>query len=198
LEVGCGEGSNLLYLRERLPGVQLFGADFAEAKVKLVHTADATCGAVCADATRLPFAGAQFDVVLYRDLLHHVHWARDEVVREGLRVVKPGGVLVVVEPNGRRLLNRVFRWLYAAERGSADTTPEQLLALGQRHGQARIEYIEATLLVRAVGFVLGWPPDRRQALLRPLYALASIWEKLIEAVIPRRRWAYLMMLVEAA
>ncbi len=52
---------------------------------------------LCADATQLPSRRDHFEIVLCRDLLHHVNWARDAVVREALRVLRRGGILVVLE-----------------------------------------------------------------------------------------------------
>jgi SAM-dependent methyltransferase len=51
-----------------------------------------------ADATRLPFPSNSFDVVTCQTLLIHVPAAR-AVVDEFLRVLRPGGLLAVAEPN---------------------------------------------------------------------------------------------------
>jgi SAM-dependent methyltransferase len=193
LEVGCGEGSNLLYLQRRLPDLELVGIDFSLEKVRFLGRSCPRSKAVCSDATSLPFGRRQFDVVLYRDLLHHVSWAREKVLTEGLRVLRNDGVVIVFESNGRTLLNRLFQRLYPAERGMRDSTPAQLLALGSRLGRPTIEHVEASFLVRALGFVVGWPEDAGRWLIRPLYMLARGCERLIECLIPRHCWSYMMM-----
>jgi len=55
---------------------------------------------VCGDATSLPFPDASFDVVTMFDVLEHV--PRDEAAAaEALRVLRPGGFLLVSSPNER-------------------------------------------------------------------------------------------------
>lgn len=193
LEVGCGEGSNLLYLQHLRPDLQLIGLDFSIEKVRLMAEHCPRSKAVCSDAASLPFGEGQFDGVLYRDLLHHVSWSRDKVLTEGLRVLKRDGVVIVFESNGGTLLNRVFRWLHPAERGMRDSTFSRLLALGSRLGKPSIQYVEASFLLRALGFVFGWPEGRGRWLIRPFYVFAGIWERLVERVVPTRRWSYMMM-----
>lgn len=193
LEVGCGEGSNLLYLRERLPGTTFVGMDFSVEKVRFLQENCPWSLAVCGDARSLPFDEALFDVVLFRDLLHHVNWAREAVLREGLRVIKPQGVVIVLESNGRTLLNRTFQLLHPAERGLTDSTRGNLLALGRRVGRPTIRHVEASFLVRAIGYLLGWREDARRWLLGPLYRLAQAWERLLESILPEHRWTYMMM-----
>lgn len=195
LEVGCGEGSNLMYLQERLGGLEFVGLDFSFEKTRFLDLHCAPSKAVCGDATQLPFGAGQFDVVLYRDLLHHVNWARDRVLSEGLRVVSQEGVLIVVESNGRTFLNRVLQWLCPAERGLKDSTRPRLLALGNSLGKPTIEHVEASFLVRGLGFVVGWPDHVARWLIWPAYALAYACERVVEWVAPRHSWSYMMMFI---
>lgn len=53
---------------------------------------------VCADATALPFPDGSFDVVTMFDLLEHVE-ADDAAAAEALRVLRPGGIVLVSSPN---------------------------------------------------------------------------------------------------
>lgn len=52
------------------------------------------------DAERLPFASDSFDMVTCQTLLIHLHDV-SAVLREMLRVLKPGGLLTVAEPNNQ-------------------------------------------------------------------------------------------------
>jgi SAM-dependent methyltransferase len=99
LSVGCGwrPGRHLFPSPEwRMVGVD---ADADKAAAALAH------GVVDesrqARAGELPFEDASFDVVLYRQVLHHVAFQQplEPVVEEAARLLRPGGALVVVEPN---------------------------------------------------------------------------------------------------
>ena len=193
LEVGCGEGGVIAYLRQRRPDARYFGLDFSEEKVRFLEEHCRHATSVCGDALCLPFGADAFDAVIYRDVLHHVNWAREQVVAEGLRVLRQGGVVIVLESNGRTLLNRLFQLLYPAERGLRNSTWAELTAMGTRMGRATIEYVEASFLVRAIGFVVGWPEGPGAWLVRPLYAAARMWEAIVERLAPRSSWTYMMM-----
>ena len=54
-------------------------------------------GFVCGDATHLPFAETSFDAVTMFDLLEHVA-AHEQVAAEALRVLRPGGIVMVSTP----------------------------------------------------------------------------------------------------
>lgn len=198
LEVGCGEGGNLHYLSREIPGASLVGMDFSFEKAVYLGAAVPGAGAVCGDATRLPFASASFDLVLCRDLLHHVNWDRDGVIAEALRVTREGGAVAVLETTGTALINRLFYSLYPAERGIRDSNPETLLALGQRHGECHLQKVEASFLVRAMAFVLGPPRGVFGPLVSGLYGLGSAWEGAVRKWLPERRWIYNMVIIRHA
>lgn len=62
---------------------------------------------VTADAQRLPFEDASFDLVIAGSMLHHAS-SPTRVIREMARVRRPGGTLVIIEPNRRNPLT----WLH--------------------------------------------------------------------------------------
>lgn len=65
--------------------------------------AKALCCPVAATVERLPFADGTFARVLVVDALHHFADQR-QAIRELVRVLQPGGRLVIEEPDLRRLL----------------------------------------------------------------------------------------------
>ena len=195
LDLGCGEGSGLGFLRQRLPHAAFTGVDFSFAKVRHMARAYPETSAVCADATRLPFGQESFDLVMLRDLLHHVDFARETVVAEAWRVLRPGGVLAILETDGRHPLNRIFRLLVPVERGMANSTPLQLRALLAPHGPCRLDHVEPSLGLRAVGFVLGWPSGFGRLPARLIYGAVWSWERLMAAAWPRTLWPGMLLTV---
>ena len=65
---------------------------------------------VLADAARMPFGPASFDLVVSNHTLEHFT-ALDATIREIGRVLKPAGVLYVAVPDGSTFTDRVYRWL---------------------------------------------------------------------------------------
>jgi SAM-dependent methyltransferase len=98
LEVGCGEGSNLAALAG--PGRRFVGCDLSGLALRLARASapdDGSCTLVRGEGEALPFADGTFDAVLGISLLEHLP-APDGVVEEMIRVLVPGGMLLLVSP----------------------------------------------------------------------------------------------------
>jgi ubiquinone/menaquinone biosynthesis C-methylase UbiE len=99
LDVGCGTGRTLAQLAVAIPGQQLFGVDLspfylAEARELLADVPETSL--VVENAEKLPYRDGYFDVVTSTYLLHELpRRARRKVVAEMVRVLAPGGRLVL-------------------------------------------------------------------------------------------------------
>lgn len=127
LDVGCGSGRHTARAHE-LPGVFIVGVDLntddlrqARARLELHDSLGAHGGGawelLAGDVIRLPFRRDCFDLVICSEVLEHIH-AHRAAVAELIRVLKPGGDLVVSVP--RRLPERICWALsddYAHEEG---------------------------------------------------------------------------------
>ncbi len=60
------------------------------------------------DAMRLPFRDGSFDLIVSAAFLHHVPGRENEVLRECVRILAPGGRLVGYDPSARCVQNRIF------------------------------------------------------------------------------------------
>jgi SAM-dependent methyltransferase len=109
LDVGAGSGVVGETIAELFPGKSVVGVDVAHnplpgLRIPLLQF----------DGTRLPFADASFDCVLFCNVLHHVQPpARGALLREALRVSSGGPILIkdhlAVEP-----LDRLRLWMLDA------------------------------------------------------------------------------------
>ncbi|HEY5946996.1 MAG TPA: methyltransferase domain-containing protein [Kofleriaceae bacterium] len=99
LDVGCGTGRTLHQLSIAHPKMRLHGCDLSPAYIKLArkrleHVEELTLAVENGEA--LPWADETFDVVTSTYMFHELpRNARRNVVREMLRVVRPGGLVVL-------------------------------------------------------------------------------------------------------
>lgn len=98
LDVGAGSGGNTAVLRKL--GWQVAALEYSPAAAALC--AGRGIPTVRADARRLPFPDEHFDLVMSTDLWEHVEDHRT-VAQEALRVLRPGGVLLLAVPSGMDL-----------------------------------------------------------------------------------------------
>jgi len=106
LDVGCGTGRHILEL-SRFPGT-FVGLDMARADLQVFRNwlglteeqrgLTGTVHIIEGDGEHLPFADGYFDTVLCTETLEHVPNDR-AIVCELLRVLKPGGTLVISVPD---------------------------------------------------------------------------------------------------
>lgn len=95
LDVGCGTGHHLLYLRRLgYPNVQ--GQDLSPLAIAFCQQLGVNDVVQC-DATRMPFAAGQFDALLVMDVLEHLPNERT-ALQEFWRVLKPGGIILLTVP----------------------------------------------------------------------------------------------------
>ena len=120
LDVGCGTGTLALTAKRAVGDAgSVVGVDASPDMIALATAKASRSGAAVAfrpaAAERLPFADATFDVVLSTLMLHHLPApVRRVCVLEALRVLRPGGRMLVVDfsaPSNRRggLLSRLHR-----------------------------------------------------------------------------------------
>jgi SAM-dependent methyltransferase len=94
LDAGCGLGMYVAAFRRF--GDAVFGVDLDPEKV--AQAAEDVLNVSVASVEALPFTDGSFDVVLSHEVIEHVTDDR-AAVAEAVRVLKPGGRLVVFAPN---------------------------------------------------------------------------------------------------
>jgi ubiquinone/menaquinone biosynthesis C-methylase UbiE len=93
LDAGCGNGGVAALLREHVREVVAVDVE------RSPEWQDANgLRFIVADAERLPFEDASFDVVHSKDALHHME-SPEAALEEYRRVVRPGGSIVIIEGN---------------------------------------------------------------------------------------------------
>jgi SAM-dependent methyltransferase len=101
LDAGCGTGIEIVNLLALAPKLGLYGVDISGVALADAAARPNAGGASFYQAAleRLPFADAVFDYITSHEVIEHVENPA-VVLREFLRVLKPGGVCAIATPNG--------------------------------------------------------------------------------------------------
>ena len=104
LEVGCRAGNLTQYFHE---GHEVVGIDVDRNALKeFTKRLSLTGHWVDADSEDFPFDDAQFDVVVFSEVMEHLRFPK-KALKEIARVLKPDGRLIGSVPNAFRLRNRL-------------------------------------------------------------------------------------------
>ena len=94
LEVGCGNGTFMVYLQDR--DWQVTGADISPYAVTLARKRGLQV--FQGELSESNFALNQFDGIVMHHVLEHVYFPK-ELLRETYRILKPDGILIIEVPN---------------------------------------------------------------------------------------------------
>jgi len=148
LEIGAGAGAATQELRRRAARVTSleYGQHLAAKLAARIRSVDGNPGAGASasptnrydavlrgDATTLPFPNETFSAVLAVLMLHHLrsNEAQDRAFRESLRVLRPGGVFLVLEIEDS-WLNRISHIRSTFVPLAVDEVPARFSAAGFR------------------------------------------------------------------
>ncbi len=116
LDIGCGAGALTIRCAKQYPEAELVGMDYwgkewSYAKEQCEANADAEgvadrCRFEKGDAAKLSYVDESFDAAISNFVFHEVRTAADkrDVVREALRVIKPGGSFAFQDMFGQQKL----------------------------------------------------------------------------------------------
>ncbi|HSE38752.1 MAG TPA: class I SAM-dependent methyltransferase, partial [Blastocatellia bacterium] len=106
LDIGCGTGYSLVWLRERFSFREVYGVDLSpHASVFWKKRGLDTVSLASAD--RLPFGEGEFDLVTCFDVVYQLNDERaSAALSEMNRVLRPGGMLFIREP--------AYQWMRGA------------------------------------------------------------------------------------
>jgi SAM-dependent methyltransferase len=168
LDVGCGTGALAARLAER--GYEVVGLDPSAGMLEVMKRRAPEVEAVEGSATEMPFADDRFDLSLSVATMHHIADAEavGEALAEMVRVVKPGGRILVWDHNPRNPY-----WPYLMKRVPQDVGEERLVGLDELLAGLRSGGAEP-LAVDQLGLVPDFTP---RALLGVAGALESAAER---------------------
>jgi len=158
LEVGAGTGRDSFYMAQ--DGAELVLLDYSMNSLKIIRNnlpSVEHISAVGGDAFALPFPDGTFDAVFHQGLLEHFRKdAAENLLRENIRVLKPGGLLIVDVPQRwhiytviKHILIALNAWFAGWEREFSVTELRKLLKdLGLQPVDAYGEWMYPSLVYR--------------------------------------------------
>ncbi|MEK6287963.1 MAG: methyltransferase domain-containing protein [Acidobacteriota bacterium] len=106
LDVGCGTGYSLVWLRDRFRLAEVYGVDLSPHAAAFWRARELDTVAL-ASVDKLPFGECEFDLVTCFDVIYQLNDERaSAAVSEMHRVLKPGGLLFIREP--------AYQWMRGA------------------------------------------------------------------------------------
>ena len=142
LDVGCGTCFYFPILSkhaDHITGVDLCVPMLEQAKQLVVEKGLTNCEVRESSALELPFPDASMDVVHSWDFLHHVPDV-PKAISAIVRVLKPGGRYVALEPN---LLNPSIAWYHARRRSEWRLFSQNQFSIPKvlrRHFDVKVSY----------------------------------------------------------
>ena len=132
LDCGAGTGAyHHLFHTEDIVSLDLYASQLQGVRGKRV----------CANATQLPFKKDTFDVLWAFAFIQYIKVDLSEFIQEWWRVVKPGGKIVVLTPNGSSPFNPILRFFHLKDWTSYEWitklyTAVELEQYGKVYGEA--------------------------------------------------------------
>lgn len=163
LDVGCGVGRLHPHLQGQFTSIS--GCDVSEKSIDRARRDNAFASYVVSTEQALPYESARFDIALTVCVMHHVppaHWVA--FLREMRRVLRPGGIAVVIEHNPFNPLTRLAVARCPFDADAVLLTPGRSRKLLREAGFGRLETQNflflptAAPLARRFEQALGWLP----------------------------------------
>jgi SAM-dependent methyltransferase len=140
LDVGCHDGELLVALRSVNPRLDLNGVEVVPTRA--LYCLARELNVVCGFAEELPHPDGSMDVVVLGEILEHVANV-DVCLQEALRVLRPGGMVLISVPFGNWGL------------GSPDGTPCHVRDINPAAFRPYGDFFFATHMA----FTYDWSPD---------------------------------------
>jgi SAM-dependent methyltransferase len=154
LDIGCGHGGLARNLVQA--GYDLTGIDPASEAVDAARLAVPEARFEVGGAEQLPYAAGSFDACIFLNALHHVPLPLMRgALLEALRVLRPAGEVIIVEPLAEGAFFEVMRPVEdeTEMRHAAIRAIDALLAAGAATGPAPVTYHRPTPVADLDAFV---------------------------------------------
>jgi SAM-dependent methyltransferase len=185
IELACGDGSTGRWLKQRRLGLRIVGTDISE-KAALAYERATGSRCYIADFTKPFDIGERFDAAIAVGGIHHFVADLEAAFENIRRLLRPGGSLIMSEPNADYFLQPLRTLWYRLDRKNFEAYSERALShdemLKQFSKHFRCESVAykggpgALLLLH--NWALRVPQSWKPWYARPLMAVERAWERL--------------------
>lgn len=163
LDVGTGTGVLIPHLLRAVgPTGRIVAVDLSPEMLEVAREKGfpSSVSFLESDVHRLPLPDAEFDRVICNAALPHFE-DRAESIREMLRVLRSGGILVISHPIGREVVNRLHRDAGGPVQEDRVPPPEAMAARLREAGLTEVWVVDEPEFFLARGLKPGVDVDRR-------------------------------------
>jgi SAM-dependent methyltransferase len=123
LDIGCGSGEDIEYISRVSKSIT--GVDISQEAIAAFQARGFQ--GIVADVKNLPFQDNSFDFVVCPAVLHHLigQGKLDDFILEFVRVLKPGGYLLALEPNAYNLSGILMNIMNSLKPGITGLVPHE-------------------------------------------------------------------------
>jgi len=149
LDIGCGSGEDIVYISRISKNIT--GVDISSEAIAAFHARGFK--GVVADVKNLPFPDDSFDFIVCPAVLHHLigQGKLDVFIMEFVRVLKPGGYLLALEPNAYNFSGILMNIMNAIKPGITGLVPHEralsprkLMKILRRAGLKQVSCVAAS------------------------------------------------------
>lgn len=106
LDLGCGDGSFAVEIKNKLDIDELYGIDISGEAAQKAQEKGIQASSMDIDKEDLPFETNYFDCIFCGEVIEHVY-SPDHLLQEMYRVLKPNGSILLTTPNLASWFNRI-------------------------------------------------------------------------------------------
>ena len=97
LDMGCLDSMIIPFAQKRVPTAELWGIDLAEDAVADMRRTYPYARFEVMDACKTKYPADYFSYIVLGEVIEHLEFP-DQVIREAMRILKPGGILTISTP----------------------------------------------------------------------------------------------------
>jgi len=150
LEIGCGSGHNADHFQSRFPDAEIHGCDISDRAVVDFQAKFGPQSCRRMDITQPLYEVAEtYDVIIAVSVAHHLINGLDQALANIHRLLNPGGVFIMYEPNAL-FMNSVRNLWYKLDKNFDDVNEEAL-----NYDQMKAQFLPFGFAERRVYFIGG-------------------------------------------